>query len=321
MKYGIELVPNKDSIEIALYSKLAEKYGFDNVWITDHYNNRNAYICLTLSAMFTNRINLGIGVTNPYTYHPIYIIQLIQTISEISNGRVLLGIGPGDVTTLSELGIERKKPIKAIEEFVKIFRTAIKNGYVKFQGEVFNIKNARFNFKLNDVPIYIGAQGKKLLKLSGMIADGVLINFSNKKDIELSIKYVKEGMISSGRNNVEIVAYLCFSIDEDSKRARKLTIPVVAYILSSASKEILNRHNIEEDIVMKVRECIMGGNFKKLYELIDERILDIFSISGNPEECKEKIEELKELNLSQIVFGSPIGRNIPEALKLIKKII
>jgi 5,10-methylenetetrahydromethanopterin reductase len=67
MTFGIEFVPSDPVLKIAHYAKLAEEQGFDNVWITDHYDNRDVYSTLTVLAMNTNSIKLGTGVTNPYT--------------------------------------------------------------------------------------------------------------------------------------------------------------------------------------------------------------------------------------------------------------
>jgi 5,10-methylenetetrahydromethanopterin reductase len=46
--YGIEFVPSDPVLKLAAYTKLAEDQGFDNVWITDHYNNRDVYTTLAV---------------------------------------------------------------------------------------------------------------------------------------------------------------------------------------------------------------------------------------------------------------------------------
>ena len=70
MKFGIEFVPSDPALKIAYYAKLAEQQGFDYVWITDHYNNRDVYSTLAVLALNTNSIKIGSGVTNSYTRNP-----------------------------------------------------------------------------------------------------------------------------------------------------------------------------------------------------------------------------------------------------------
>ncbi|MHA1653757.1 MAG: LLM class flavin-dependent oxidoreductase, partial [Candidatus Thorarchaeota archaeon] len=53
---GIEFIPDKPVSTIVDWSQLAEKVGFDHVWITDHYNNRNLWCTLTAIALNTSHV-------------------------------------------------------------------------------------------------------------------------------------------------------------------------------------------------------------------------------------------------------------------------
>jgi len=46
-------------------------------------------------------------------------------------------------------------------------------------------------------------------------------------------------------------------------------------------------------------------------------MIDAFSISGSPSECIEVLDKLAKLGVTQIVFGSPIGKDKKSALQLI----
>ncbi len=120
--FGIEFVPADPVVKLAHYTKLAEENGFDNVWITDHYNNRDVYTTLAILAMNTNRIKLGTGVTNPYTRNIAITAQSIGAINEISGGRAVLGIGPGDKATFDAMGIEWVEPMTTIAESITALR-------------------------------------------------------------------------------------------------------------------------------------------------------------------------------------------------------
>ena len=86
VKFGIEFVPMEPIANIVKYVKLAEAQGFQYVWITDHYNNRDVYTTLAMLAVNTERIRLGTGVTNPYTRNIAQTASSIATIDELSNG-------------------------------------------------------------------------------------------------------------------------------------------------------------------------------------------------------------------------------------------
>ena len=116
MKFGIEFVPMDLYWRTVFYTIQAEKLGYDHVWITDHFNNRNVYVTLTLIANYTERIKLGPGVTNPYLVHPVMTAQAVASLNEIAPGRVVCGIGAGDKTTLEMVGLEMKTPLRAVRE-------------------------------------------------------------------------------------------------------------------------------------------------------------------------------------------------------------
>ncbi|HPH48745.1 MAG TPA: LLM class flavin-dependent oxidoreductase, partial [Methanothrix sp.] len=120
--FGIEFVPDEPVYKIGYMAKLAEDSGFSNVWITDHYNNRDVWTTLAALSMMTNKISLGTGVTNPYTRNAAIIASSIASINELSGGRAILGIGPGDKATFDKMGIDWDRPLTKVRESVQAIR-------------------------------------------------------------------------------------------------------------------------------------------------------------------------------------------------------
>ena len=59
-------------------------------------------------------------------------------------------------------------------------------------GETIKFAGARLAFNAGKIPIYLGAQGPKMLELAGEIADGVLINASNPKDFKVAVEQIRK---------------------------------------------------------------------------------------------------------------------------------
>ncbi len=324
VNFGIEFVPQKQPAKIAKLVKMAEDVGVDYVWITDHYNNRNVYITLTLIACETNRVKLGPGVTNPYVINPCWTASAVATLSEVSGGRATLGIGAGDKATLEGIGVNWSKPLTTMREAVTIIRKLLNGEKVSFEGRVFKVKSAKLNYKVeHKIPIYIGAQGPKMLELAGEIGDGVLINASNPKDFEIAIPKIKAGAEKAGRDpaGIDIAAYTCFSIDEDEGKAREAAAPVVAFIAAGAPDQVLERHGIKIEDVNKIRSYIGKGKLVEAFKSVTSDMLEAFSIYGTPKMCVEKINELLKKGVTQMVFGSPLGADKKKAIKLIGEVI
>jgi 5,10-methylenetetrahydromethanopterin reductase len=320
LKFGIEFVPKDPYWKLAAYAIQAENVGFDNLWVTDHFGNRNVYVTLAAAALYTNKITFGTGVTNPWMVNPVITAQAIATLNELAPGRVVLGMGAGDKTTLEAVGIDMGKPLAAVRESIEMFRKLTAGEKVAFQGEVFKAAGAKFNFKsANKIPVYVGAQGPKMLEMAGKIGDGVLINASHPSDIEFAVKMANEGMKQAGKSpsDVDITAYTSFSINEDPKKAVKAATPVVAFIVAGSPPPVLEKHKIDVAKADELRAALKVGDFPKALAVITPEMIDAFSICGTPDVCIEKIAGLQKIGISQFVVGSPIGTNVKNSIDLI----
>ncbi|MCX8191277.1 MAG: 5,10-methylenetetrahydromethanopterin reductase [Nitrososphaerales archaeon] len=322
VKFGLELVPMDPYWKTVYYAILAEKLGFDYVWITDHYVNRNVYTILTTIALHTERIKMGAGVTNPYLIHPVVTAQIFASLNEIAPGRVVCGIGPGDKTTLESVITSYEKPLLTVKEAVQIIRSVITTGKVKFEGSRFVVPNVRMNFKpKQNIPIFIGAQGPKMLSLAAELGDGVMINASHPKDFEIALQCLKDGVTKAGRRleDIEITAATSVSIAEDMEKARKAALPIVAFIVAGCPPNILESHGIKPESAQAIKDAINKGQWKEAFGQVTTEMLDSFSIYGTPEVCIEKIDKIVKLGVTLLVVGSPVGPDVRKSLMLISK--
>ena len=322
VKFGIEFVPREAYWKTMYYAIQAERRGFDNLWITDHYYNRNVYVTLAAAAIYTKKIVFGPGVTNPYLINPVVTAQSLVSLDELAPGRVVLGIGAGDKTTLAATGIEIEKPLTAVVETIEIFKRMLEGKSVTFEGEVFKAKGTKFNFKpRGKIPIYVGAQGPKMLETAGKIGDGVLINASHPKDIDYAVDCIKKGVSEVGKKltDVDVTAYTSFSVHENPEKAKEAAVPIVAFIAAGSPDIILERHGIDLKKVDKIRGALKTGDFGQAYGSVSPEMIGAFSLCGNPDTCIEQINRLLKAGMSQFVVGSPIGPNVRKSIDLISE--
>lgn len=320
MRFGIEFVPVEPYWRTVYYSIQAERLGYDNIWVTDHFNNRNVYVTLSTLANYTERITFGPGVTNPYLIHPVITAQSIASLSEMAPGRVALGLGAGDKTTLDMVGVEQGSPLTAVREAVELIRRQLARAKDGYSGSIFKASpSARLSFRVQGgIPVYIGAQGPRMLRLAGSIGDGVLINACHPEDISSAIESIRRGAEEAGRRleDLDIAAYTSFSIAEDEDKAYRAAIPVVAYIVAGSPPQILKRHGIAEEVAERIRSKLAGRRWEEAFREVTREMVESFSIAGRPERCMEKIQELRERGITQFIIGSPLGPNVKEAIDL-----
>ena len=317
MKFGIEFVPQIPLDELVRLVKLAEDVGFEYAWITDHYNNKNVYETLALIAANTETIKMGPGVTNPYVRSPAISASAIATIDEISNGRATFGIGPGDKATFDALGIAWEKPVSTIKAAIADINTLLAGEKTEAGAALGGAKKVQ-----DAIPIYMGAQGPKMLETAGEIADGVLINASNPKDYEAAMPMIKKGIEAAGGDkSFDVGAYTATSIGPDSDAAKNAAKIVVAFIAAGSPPPVIERHGLPEGFNTQMGEFLAKGDFGGAIGAVTDEALDAFSVCGTPDEFIPKIEGLAEMGVTQYVAGSPVGKNVEESIKLLGDVI
>src|SRR5581483_7847483 len=172
MNLGVGLFPTADVGTMRELTQLAEKLGFSHVWVGDSPNIwREGYVTMAASAVGTERVVFGTGVTNPQTRHLSVIASTFATMAEWLPGRVALGIGTGD-SALQTMG---RKPttLAKLEQWVADFRKLLagEEALEEQSGKPFHV-----GYPLpGPVPVYIAASAPKILRLAGRIADGVIM--------------------------------------------------------------------------------------------------------------------------------------------------
>ena len=167
--------------EIPTHATALEANGFHRVWIPDTVVSPwEAWLAASLIMQHTTRLQIGLGVTNPYTRHPVVVAQMAATMQQYSGGRLSISLGRGIGRFLEKAGI--KQHIKAVEECVHVLRGLIAGERTSFSGDVFQIDAMKLRTQPPDtpVPIYLAAVGPAGWDSAIRVADGVATFYSDK---------------------------------------------------------------------------------------------------------------------------------------------
>ena len=101
-RFGFIIPPGERDAMLKL-GMLAERNGFDSIWIPDHLLDTSYYrlnpecwTMITIMAYNTTRIMVASGVTDPYRRHPSTLAQTVATLDQMFSGRIALGLGGGE---------------------------------------------------------------------------------------------------------------------------------------------------------------------------------------------------------------------------------
>ncbi|MBS7658827.1 MAG: LLM class flavin-dependent oxidoreductase [Candidatus Bathyarchaeia archaeon] len=279
--------------------KIAEKYGYDYVWIGESIQHPHPIPIAALISKVTERIKIGI-IISPKINRSIHIVKSIQTLLEVYGERYAIGLVPGDTIKLEALGLKTFNILKEMHLCIKSFpRTPLFK--INFNGVLPKL------CRLRSLPIYIGASGPKMINEGSKIADGLLLNYINPEFIKWCLKFVDV-------ENCCITAFgpvLLKPAKEELLMALRISTAIIA---SGANKSFIKNFNMDNE-VEEVKRVFIKNNFDALKKY-DEFLIEKFAIYGNLEEIKNKIEELKRIGVDQVIFGAPFCKNL-EAIKIV----
>lgn len=320
---GIELTPERPVARLGDLGKQAEQAGFDTVFASSHYNNRDPFVALDRIARRTDTVRLGPGVANPYDTHPVALASRVATLSEASGERAVFGIGAGDASTLANLGVDREQPLRRVLETAQIARALFAGERVDHDG-TFVARDAALNFheSIGEVPIYVGAQGPQMIEMAAKHADGVLVNGSHPRDFEWAATRVESGLEQrpNGNRPFDFAAYASVSVAEDAEAARRAARPPVAFIAAGAPPPVLDRHHVDPELAGRIGDHIADGGFTEAFEAVSEQMLDAFCIAGTPETVEADIESVLSY-ADSFVAAAPLGPEIESAIDLIGPVL
>lgn len=319
---GIELTPEHPISDLVDIGQRAEETGFDALFASCHYNNRDPFVVLDRVAAATDDLRVGPGVANPYESHPVSLASRVATLEEASDGRAVYGLGAGDRSTLRNLGFERDKPLRRVLEAMKVAQQLWSGERVDHDG-TFQATDAGLNYAdaVGEIPVYVGAQGPHMIRMAAKHADGVLVNASHPDDFAWADEQVEQGLADrpssrGGRESFDFAAYASVSVADETEEAREAARPPVAFIAAGAAPPVLDRHGIDRDAAERIGETIESGDFTDAFEAVTPAMIDAFCIAGTPEETAEQIAGVLEY-ADSFVAGSPLGPDPKAAVELV----
>ncbi|GHO61188.1 luciferase-like hypothetical protein [Ktedonobacter sp. SOSP1-52] len=162
----------------------AEVLGFDSLWVPDHLllqwqeHTQGIWECWSLLAALaavTHRVELGSLVACTAFRNPALLAKMVDTIDEISGGRLILGLGAGwDGPEHQAFDIKSDHRVDRFEEALQIIVPLLRTGRVDFAGTYYQARNCELRPRgprPGGPPILIGAKGPRMLRLAATYAD------------------------------------------------------------------------------------------------------------------------------------------------------
>lgn len=180
-RFGIVYNLTEDWSRTRDFAQAVEEFGFDSLWLSDHplVAGHGLWPPLAALAEATRTIRLGTLVSCASYRHPAVLAREAADVDRISGGRLVLGLGSGDMPAEFEaLGLDYP-PVQTrqavLEESLRIIQPLLRGEAVTFQGEAFRVNAAALQppaLQQPHVPILVAGGGERTtLRLVAQYAD------------------------------------------------------------------------------------------------------------------------------------------------------
>ncbi|MHB8566251.1 MAG: LLM class flavin-dependent oxidoreductase [Nitrososphaerales archaeon] len=311
---SVAIVPTEPPDAIISMAKKAETLGFDRFMISDS-PNRDTYAVQAVCATSTSSIQIGPSITNAFIRHPALTAASIATIHDISKGRAVLGIG-GRNEVIYEESEDRTRQSLALREAIQIIRSLLSGERCVFKGRRFSLTGFRLDTPplARNVPILVAAVSKRLEQIAGELADEIMIGptLISRSSYQKHLENVKSGARNRSLETVHILPHVYCSCSKNRELAKKSVKLFAARALIENTKSgqvkpedlgVSNEIVLEIEREMSSLKVLYALNYfipERLDKLVSEEIVDAFSISGTPEDCSAKLEEIMRFGFNAV---------------------
>jgi 5,10-methylenetetrahydromethanopterin reductase len=284
------------------YARYAEKQGFEAVWQAESRLVRDAIVPMAAFAAVTEHIKVGSGVINNWTRNIGLLAATYLTLDDLAPDRIICGIGAWWDPLAQNVGITRRKPLLAMRETIEVMRRLLAMENVTFDGEFHHVNGIELDVvhgrrEPRNVPIYIGATGRKMMQMAGEIADGVVLNYCVPPDYnDMAMEELEKGARKAGRtlDDVDRPQLVVCSVDNDRERALDGARGLLTQYLAQ-QPHIAQASGVNQEVVEKI-QLILGWPATK--EQIDEAkvyvpddLVQRITATGTPDEARAKVQE------------------------------
>ena len=301
-RVAIYLQDKNEIREGMAYAQYAEQRGFEAIWQAESRLVRDAIVPMAAFAAVTSRIRVGSGVLNNWTRNIGLLAATFLTLDDLAPNRIICGIGAWWDPLAKNVGIDRKKPLKAMRETIEVMKRLLNMERVTFHGEFHHVDGIELDVvhgrrEPRNVPIYIGATQMGMMELAGEIADGVVLNYCVPPEYNhKALQHLEIGANKAGRNleDIDRPQLIVCSVDYDHHRAVQAAKELITQYLAQ-QPHIADASGTPPEMVKKV-QTILGWPATKeqihqAMQYVPDELIERITACGTPDEVCAKVEE------------------------------
>ena len=307
LTFGVTVMPDPPHARLLELLRRAEEHGFEYGWTYDsHILWQESFALLPLAAAQTQRLKLGHCVTNPGIREPTITASWYATMQDVSNGRMVMGIGRGD----SSRRVVGLKPVKVaeFERRLRMIKGLMNGRRVEWNGKDLQLKWVRE--ELPHIPMHVAGYGPRALGVAGRVGDGVIIQLADPQIIQWIMETARKAAADEGRDPDSLECIVCAPshISDDLAGARE-QVRWFPAMVSNHVMDLIERYGTDSEIPAALTDYVAARKFydysehsrvgAKHGEFVTDEICDRFCVLGTAEQATQKLKELESIGVDQ----------------------
>jgi phthiodiolone/phenolphthiodiolone dimycocerosates ketoreductase len=340
LKIGV-VGPTFPPIEsIARVARSVEEKGYDSIWFPDHLMNWfpqtiwtpeivgmlaqysphtffETTLSIAVAASSTKRIRIGSAVTEAVRHHPAMLAQSFATLEHMTNSRVVMGIGAGELENVGPYGLKYEKVVSRLEEALQVIRLlwgSKRDDLLNYDGKFFKLKDAVFELPPlgRRPPIWIGGTGERMCRITAKYGDGWLPFTVNVDEYKEKLNVIKEecNRVDRSFDEIEKGVYLNLVVDESREEClRIMEAPLIkaGALLAPADLYVKlgYKHPFGEDfypLTDYVPARYSRNEVMRAMENVPREVVEESFLWGNVGDVIDKLDKYRRVGVQTVVF-------------------
>ncbi|MBX8688785.1 luciferase [Mycobacterium vulneris] len=311
--YGLSLIAPTLAATAALAAD-ADAAGFDAVWASEFYV-RSATVSMAAVAQATRACRIGSSIMYGVGRSPLVLATEARDLDELSDGRIVLGIGNGTKRMMSDWHsvADTEAPALRIEELVPLIRRIwnLHDGPVQHRGRFYNmnlIPSGPVDPPARAIPIITAAVRPRMCEAAGRVADGLAGHplFTTGYVEQIVRPAVAKGAARADRNpaDIEIVSMVMCSIHDDPVVARREVAQQIAFYAAVKTYEPLLDFCGFATQGEQIREAFSLGDFPAMFDAVTDDMIDVMGVAGTANDVRDGLRRYEGV-LDHIMLYPP----------------
>ncbi len=297
--------PSKEFVRLG---QVAEEKGFDAILVNE--GRGDALACAEAIALGTTRIKVGTNIANIYFRHPFLTAMTAATISELSDGRLLLGLGISHRPLIESLGMKMEHPRQYMRSYVQTVKQALSGQPI---GSFFRPRPS-----VHPLPVYVAAVTTESAEVGGELADGIMPFLPSRSYLSRLVEAAKGAAqrVNKDPNTLDCIVSVPTFISDDLEQARSAARYNLAFFAQLPFYRMQWRRCGFVAEVNALQEAWKKNDRRAAAALVSDRMVDEVCVFGPPSLCREQLAAFHEAGASMPVIAvSPVNEERLEATR------